>query len=364
MGRNIDDFTGGNARGIWGDFVDRFGDAQLVVANLECPLVDTPSPIEKVGKNFMAPSGCVLGIRNAGIHVLTLANNHIMDQGAPGLESTLSACRKAGIATVGGGANLEEAGRPFRAKRDGFDIVISGCAESEFSIAGESKHGANPLSVIDIWRKHGKVENPEFHIYLLHAGREHYPLPSPKLQDTCRFIVEQGAKVVICQHSHCIGTYEEYKGGLIVYGQGNFVFDRFPDRAQTWYEGVLVELTVFDDNRFDFEFAPYRQYDETPGVVALEPSKRGPWLDGLSSRSKILRDKKRLTDAWREHCRAYKHKYMSILRGHGGILKQVNNTIHLTDLQYRKHSLRYLLNTIRCETHKELLETILEMENE
>ena len=40
-------------------------------------------------------------------------------------------------------------------------------------------------------------------------------------------MAENGADVVICQHSHCIGCYEEYQGCYILYGQGNFHFARF-----------------------------------------------------------------------------------------------------------------------------------------
>ena len=36
-----------------------------------------------------------------------------------------------------------------------------------------------------------------------------------------------GADVVLCQHSHCIGCYEQYEGAHILYGQGNFHFCGF-----------------------------------------------------------------------------------------------------------------------------------------
>ena len=80
----------------------------------------------------------------------------------------------------------------------------------------------------------------------MHGGNEGYPYPSPRLMDTCRFLVEQGANAVICQHSHCVGCYEEYRGGHIVYGQGNLIFDAsIPPPG--WNEGVLVRLHISEN---------------------------------------------------------------------------------------------------------------------
>ena len=50
-------------------------------------------------------------------------------------------------------------------------------------------------------------------------------LPSPRLKDTCHFLIEMGANAVVVQHPHSFGGYESYRGGHIVYGQGALVMD-------------------------------------------------------------------------------------------------------------------------------------------
>lgn len=60
---------------------------------------------------------------------------------------------------------------------------------------------------------------------LYHGGKEYYRYSSPNLQKTCRKMTEKGADLVLCQHSHCIGSYEEYNDSTILYGQGNFIFN-------------------------------------------------------------------------------------------------------------------------------------------
>lgn len=77
-------------------------------------------------------------------------------------------------------------------------------------------------------------------IVLYHGGKEHYRYPSPNLQRICRKIVDKGADLVICQHSHCIGCEEKWNSGVIVYGQGNFLFDN--SNSEFWKTGLLVVL--------------------------------------------------------------------------------------------------------------------------
>jgi poly-gamma-glutamate synthesis protein (capsule biosynthesis protein) len=362
-GRAADDFQQGRVRRIWGDFIDDFSAANLVIGNLECPLTDTEAPISKVGRNFIAPTASINGIEKAGFGLLSLANNHIMDQGGQGLASTLTTCTEHGIETVGAGDNVERASRVWRKQIGQVDIAVHSAAEREFSIADTSRPGANPISPIDLWRNHRTDPPGAFSICLLHAGREHYPYPSPKLQKLCRFCVDQGARVVLCQHSHCAGTFEEYGDGLIVYGQGNLAFDKYPKAQQSWHEGFLVALDIQPGPTFTYAFLPFVQYREKASVGKLDPAPSRTLIDAMEERSTVLRDEDQVRRLWEDHCQAHRDKYFSILRGHGGLWKKANKHLHLTNLVYRKYPLLYALNTVRCETHNEILETILEMEN-
>ncbi len=130
------------------------------------------------------------------------------------------------IKYAGAGNDLKEASKPFVFEKNGIKIGIYCCAEREFSIATENKAGANPfdpLFSLDHIRLLKK--DVDYVIVLYHGGKEHYRFPSPNLQKTCRRIVDSGADLVVCQHSHCIGCYEDWETGKIIYGQGNFLFD-------------------------------------------------------------------------------------------------------------------------------------------
>lgn len=82
---------------------------------------------------------------------------------------------------------------------------------------------------------------------LYHGGKEHYRYPSPKLQKICHKLIEKGADLVVCQHSHCVGCKEEYKGGTIVYGQGNFIFE-CGETDECWKSAVLIDINIMDNS--------------------------------------------------------------------------------------------------------------------
>jgi hypothetical protein len=56
---------------------------------------------------------------------------------------------------------------------------------------------------------------------------------------------------------------------------------------------------------------------------------------------------------------AIRYLYFSYLRGHSRLFRVLNRYIHFSDIFYSRHALAALLNAVRCETHREVVETIL-----
>jgi len=183
IGRNQSLFESGDAHALLNDLMPEFEQADLSIVNLECPLIREESPIEKVGPNLGVPEACVKGLKEMGIDIVGLANNHIMDHGAEGLRNTISVCRDARLGTVGAGENLSEAADIFIQNTNGIRIGVMALAEHEFSIATKNTPGANPLDLIEYVRSVRRHQDEyDYLIVLLHGGKEHYPYPSPVLQ--------------------------------------------------------------------------------------------------------------------------------------------------------------------------------------
>jgi len=204
---NIDLFNKADIKTLLGEeLFSIWNSADVRIFNLEVPLVDKRKPIDKCGPNLIAPKSTAKGIKALKPSLITLANNHIMDQGIQGLNSTREVLNSYNIPYIGVGDNLFEASKPYILNQKGLKIGIYACAEHEFSIAEENKPGANPFDPLEsLDHIYNLKKKCDYVIVLYHGGKEHYRYPSPYLQKVCRKMVDKGANLVITQHSHCIG---------------------------------------------------------------------------------------------------------------------------------------------------------------
>ncbi len=359
VGRSEPLFRKGDAAAVFNDLIPEFESADLSVVALESPLIERNSPIVKCGPVLGVGSACINAFKEAGIDVVNIANNHIMDHGPAGLENTLSVCAGAGIATVGAGRDLDEAGRILVREVEGIRIGIFAAAEHEFSVATAGSGGANPLDPIDYVRRVREYgDSFDYLIVLIHGGNENYPYPSPRLKKTCRFMAEMGADAVIVQHTHCPGCYEEYEGTHIVYGQGNLVFD-WPDQDRAFHEGFLVRLSVAPDLSSAVEIIPYVQSDSRPGARRMDTEAERLFRSSIEERSRAVTDDDFVQAQWLRFCEGVKHEYLSKALAHNRVLSRLNSRGAVVKYLYTADSLTCMRNVVTCESHREVLETIL-----
>lgn len=352
-------FEEGNAIGIFHDLLEEFTTADLGVVNLEFPLIEQPSPIRKTGPVLAASSGSVKGLVNSRIKCVGLANNHILDHGAKGVENTLRVCSRAGLLTFGAGHNRDEASEILVVKVGNLRIGLLALAEQEWSIATDHSAGANPLNAIHFVRTMQKFHGAyDFLIVLLHSGIEHYPFPTPGQMEASRFIIEQGARMVICQHSHCAGCYEAYRNGHIIYGQGNLIFDS-PDREQSWNEGFLVRLVIHDDLSFEWQPIPYVQSKAEAGARRMLPERETAFLAELSERSRAIQEPGRVKAEWDKFCAERHNYFMSCMLGHNRLLRRLNRDNGAIARLYPEDRFLLMTNILRCDIHRETALTVL-----
>ena len=330
-------------------------EADYRIFNLEVPLSDTVHPIKKHGPNLIASPDCAKGLMAMGVDLLTIANNHIMDHGIQGFESTTETLSKAGISYIGGGNNLEEARKPFFFTVGETRYGVYACAEYEFSIAEEDKPGANPFDPLESLDHIEQIRKQcDYIIVLYHGGKEYYRYPSPYLQRVCRKLVEKGANLVICQHSHCIGCMEEYLQSIIVYGQGNFLFDGADN--EYWNSSLLIEVNL----DATISFIPIKK--QGCGVRLAVDSEADEILNGFKSRSEEIKKTGVVEAYYNEFAQESISNYIWYFSGKkSNYLFRILNRLSGYQLQkiYARHYLKRngiaMRNYIECEAHRELV---------
>ena len=350
---NFDAFKSGNIKDIVEDrLLDLLKSADYRFFNLEVPLADKPHPISKDGPCLIAPSETVAGIKSIDPSLLTLANNHILDQGESGLENTLSILTENEIKYVGAGNNLKKAAAHVIMEENRWRIGIYGCAENEFSIAGETKPGANPFDPLESLDHIARLKTEcDYVIVLFHGGKERYRYPTPNLQKVCRKMISRGADLIVCQHSHCVGSKEDYKNGTIVYGQGNFLFDRHND--EFYQTGLLVNVKL--DKEIEVDFIPIQKKGNGVGIPETKLGQE--ILDGFRQRSEAIKDSDFVERQFDEYCSENGQYYLATLAGLGKTIRRIDKVLNrpLTRLIYSRKKLNTIQNHFECETHREIL---------
>ena len=356
---NIDLFASADVETLIGKDIKKLLDsASFTIFNLEVPLTDLSTPIKKCGPNLIAPTKTIAGLKAINPHFFTLANNHILDQGEQGLNSTMSLLDKYDITYAGAGKDVEEAAKPYIFEHDGKKIGIYCCAEHEFTIATENTPGANPfdpLNSLDHVRELKK--QCDYVIVLYHGGKEHYRYPSPYLQKVCRKLVDKGADIVVCQHSHCIGCEEKWHGGTIVYGQGNFLFDDCDN--EFWNSALLIELEFSKDSKVEIKYIPIKKKGNT-----VRLSDDSSILEGFKSRSKQIIDKKFIEENYYKIADFMSKNYYYKISGRIStflpvrIINKLTNYLLLKWIYGEREKLN-IINCLECEAHRELLTCIL-----
>ncbi|MBL9126975.1 MAG: CapA family protein [Verrucomicrobiales bacterium] len=354
-------FEAGDAKALFNDLLPDLRQADFSIVNLECPLVEKPTAIRKTGPTFGESPRCLNGLKAAGIKAVGLANNHIMDHGSEGLASTLEACRREGILTVGAGPNLDAAAQPLYHQTGDLRIAALAIAEREFSIAGETRPGANPIDPIALVRTFEEIRRNADFVVVLYHGSDEFFVPTPQVRKNCRFLVELGAHAVFVQHPHVVGGIERYRGGFISYGQGALVMDEAIYRARSsFHEGYLVRIRVSKGTQAAIDLIPFEQSVGSPGARRLPPQREAAFLASLDQRSKQLEEPGFLAREWLRFCRENQHGYMSALLGHGRILSRLNRSGWVTRHLYRRICLLRARNIALCETHREAIQTLFD----
>lgn len=217
---------------------DRFRAADVAFVNLESPFSDQPA-FRTAEMIFRADPSSIEVLKDAGIDIVSTANNHVRDCGARGIEFTLDHLEKNGIVPVGTAPTEAAAHQGRTLERNGLKF---GFLAYTYDQSNGNHTTQDPrICGLDIARMQQSVRTMKADavIVSMHAGVEYATRPHPEQTAFARAAIDAGAKLVVGHHPHVIQPPELYKGGLILYSLGNLVFDQNPPATK---KGMLAEV--------------------------------------------------------------------------------------------------------------------------
>lgn len=252
-------------------------------ANLETPVTTHGTPERKAYVYKSAPQA-IPALKEAGVDLVNLANNHSMDQGENGLIDTFRVLEENDIAYVGAGRDESRAYAPVYVERKGMKIAFLGFSRVIPHVgwyAGKNKPGVaatyDPAKALEAIRSAGQIA--DLVVVIAHWGEERADYPVDYQKQLAHAYIDAGAHLVIGSHPHVLQGLERYRNGWIAYSLGNFIFTR-STHAQTW-ETVILQASCSKSAQCELTLLPF--YTELGRPVPLNATDGAKLLKRVES---------------------------------------------------------------------------------
>ena len=231
--------------------------ADFAAVNLETAVTGGGTPQPKT-YHFRAPPAAFTALRAAGIDLVTMANNHILDYGAAGLAGTLAAASAARFPYVGIGTSAATAWAPYVRTINGVRFAVVGVSQvAELAsswVATPSRPGE--ANAIDLPRTLAAVRAARrlapVVIVFMHWGTEGQACPDRAQLALAPELAAAGASIIIGAHAHMLQGSGWLGRTFVAYGLGNFLWW---ERSYSTATGVL-QLTIHPHAPLTVRFIP------------------------------------------------------------------------------------------------------------
>lgn len=248
-----------------------YGNADVVFANLEGPIK---------GNGYKAQTGTVFGfhadtaafLKEYGFDVLSVANNHSLDQRADGQDTTVTALSEQG---------LGRCGKATFPDPDGVYYGISGDISYAFICFNDVIFKLDKKKALELVKQ--VREKVDYLIVSIHWGYEYKHTPNKDAQvDFGHELVDAGADFIIGHHPHVVQGFEKYKGKMIFYSLGNFVFDQYWSKDTQEELAIKINLDREDDTLFtEVVLFPMKSEQSRPRLMSEEETAK--WIKDFTT---------------------------------------------------------------------------------
>jgi poly-gamma-glutamate synthesis protein (capsule biosynthesis protein) len=225
----------------------------LVVGNLEGPIVKEPKDFGPHSLEFNFSQEVLAALKFVKINLFSLANNHILNRNRQGLTETKELLSQNKFYFMGDPIDCQS--------QDVYEIdnmiylalnktFPSNCSDEQIANLIKQLRKANPTKLL---------------VVNMHWGIEYKIVNSPAQQQLAHLIIDNGADLIIGHHPHVVQNIEEYKGKLIFYSLGNFIFDQyFKEEVQ---QGLAVGWEIYPQ-KYVFNLFPLQSKLSQPDLMS------------------------------------------------------------------------------------------------
>lgn len=272
--------TPGGYKEVFGDTLPVLLKQDLMLGNLEAPATYHDVKVPK-SFNYKFNPPLLEELKKAGFDYFAFTNNHCFDYGQAGLVDTIKNLKKYNVPTSGVGMNFDEAAKSWKTSVKGHEVVLMSAAAypvERNGFDGYSRARVTGSRPGILWTDEKGFEamekvfnNGSFNIVMVHGGQERVLEPVSHQIQTYRRLIDIGADLVLGSHPHAVQGMEVYKGGLIAYSLGNFIF---PDEVIYIYaqDTAILSLGVYNNRIRYVKVYPVHMQG---AKVRLDPSNPG-----------------------------------------------------------------------------------------
>lgn len=230
-------------------------DADLFMVNEEFPFSTRGEAAEDKQFTFRVDPSYVRIFQEIGVDVATVANNHALDFGVNAFTDSLDTLDQAGIARVGGGRTLSEAKAPVIRTVGDSTVGILG-ASRVIPVSSWTAGSARPgmFTAYDQAPLLNEISDLssqcDYTVVYLHWGIEKDEYPQEYQRKLAYACIDAGADLVVGSHPHVLQGFETYKGKLIAYSLGNFLFSNSTNPT------VLLQVHIKEDGTLAASLIP------------------------------------------------------------------------------------------------------------
>jgi len=216
--------------GISEELVSEMNDADIMMLNNEFAYSTRGTKTPDKSYTFRANPDRVDILKEMGVDIVSLANNHALDYGPDALMDTFTTLDNAGIDYVGAGENLDRAKAPIYYEIGDKKIAYLASSRVIFAMdwyATEDRPGMvgtyDPAQLLESIKE--ASANSDYVVVYVHWGVERNHYPEKYQKSFARAYIDAGADIVIGCHPHVMQGFEIYKGKPIAYSLGNYWFN-------------------------------------------------------------------------------------------------------------------------------------------